>query len=68
MRIFELDKNQTPGKTYKIKIISKRDGSILDTLICDYNADVFLAEDMIIASYCQTHGISRLNILVEKEY
>ncbi len=59
---------QTPGKRYKIKIISKRDGSILDTLICDYNEDVPLAEDIIIANYCQTHGIHRLDILIEKEY
>lgn len=62
------DKNQIPGKTYKIKIISKRDGSILDTLICDYNADIFLAEDMIIANYCTTHKINRLDILIQKEY
>lgn len=62
------DKNQAPGKTYKIKIISKRDGSILGALVCDYNADIFLAEDIIIANYCKTHGINRLNILVEKEY
>ena len=62
------DKNQIPGKTYKIKIISKRDGSILDTLVCDYNVDIFLVEDMIVANYCQTHGIHRLDILLEKEY
>ena len=62
------DKKQTPGKQYKIKIISKRDGSILDILVCDYNADVFLTEDMIIANYCTTHKINRLDILIEKEY
>ena len=62
------DKNQIPGKTYKIKIISKRDDSILDTLVCDYNADIFLAEDIIITNYCKTHGINRLNVLIEKEY
>ena len=64
----KLDKNQIPGKQYKIKIISKRDGSIIDTLVCDYNADIYLAEDMIIANYCKTHRIHRLDILIEKEY